>query len=428
MIWLGAERSISLLGTFAILVVVAQVYGPDTFGSYQWSYSFVFLIFILSQLGLGGITVRELVRNRDREGVILGSVAVIRIMGVTVAAAITTPVVALVNPEGPFTMMMVVCFTVAAWFQFSDVIDWWFQSRVESRYVAIAKFSGFIASASVKIAIILNGFGVLVLASATVIETALAFAVMALFYFRRRTEKAIRFDWKTAWHLLKEGAPLMLATVAVAIYHRVDQLMLGKMLGMEDVGHYSSAVIIAEAAFFIPTVLAISYFPAIITAQKKGDEIDRLMGRLYRLGVRLGYIFALPITLTAPWIIMTAFGNDYEAGIPALRWLAWTGVFVYLGSLRGQLLIAAGYSYFYLMAVSLGCVLNVFLNLVLIPTYGGTGAAVASLISYWMAAHGSSFLFAPVRADAWRMTRALFLVDDVTRMCAYFRDKEKRHG
>ena len=61
----------------------------------------------------------------------------------------------------------------------------------------------------------------------------------------------------------------------------------------------------------------------------------------------------------------------------------------------------------YLLAVSLGCLLNVALNYWLIPLYGGMGAVVASLVAYWFAAHGSCFVLKPLRRTGSMLTRAM---------------------
>src|SRR5260221_345374 len=80
----------------------------------------------------------------------------------------------------------------------------------------------------------------------------------------------------------------------------------------------------------------------------------------------------------------------------ALAVLLLSLVFTNLGVARSTFLTAMNWNKAYLFTVFLGAVANVVLNLALIPRYGGLGAAIASLVAYWLAAHGSCYLYRPL--------------------------------
>ena len=80
---------------------------------------------------------------------------------------------------------------------------------------------------------------------------------------------------------------------------------------------------------------------------------------------------------------------------------------MYLEFARSSFLTAMNWTRIYLLTVFMGGILNIILNLFLIPRYGGMGAAVASLIGYWFAAHGSCFLFKPLFRTGLMLTRAM---------------------
>jgi O-antigen/teichoic acid export membrane protein len=105
------------------------------------------------------------------------------------------------------------------------------------------------------------------------------------------------------------------------------------------------------------------------------------------------YIIAIPITLLADWLIGTLFGEVYARAGNMLALLIWANLFTNLEIARSSFLSSMNWTKIYFVTVSLGCILNVGLNYLLIPELGGMGAVVASLISYWFAAHGSCFLF-----------------------------------
>jgi PST family polysaccharide transporter len=412
MAWLTAERGISLACNFLLLLAVARSVGTHDFGLYQFAYSLVFLVFSLSQLGLRSIVVKELVMTGSNRDQILGTALWLRIAAVTAAFVVALPMAEWLKPGEPVVRDLVFWFSLAAWFQTADILDWWFESRVRSKFSAVARFGGFLLSATVKAALLISGSGIVAIAAATVIEFALA-AILVL-YFYARTERVLpplRWDSHLAGRLLRSSFPLLLSGVAVALYQRVDQVMLGRMRGPEETGIYSSAVLLTEGLFYPTVLLAASYFPKIIRSHTDGPgALADTMSGLYRTCVRIGMLTALPlVAFSGVWMVWL-FGADYAGGSRALPWLALAGIFMYLGTVRGRYLVAEGLTGFYMFSVVSGCVVNIALNAWWIPLHGPAGAAAATLISYWFAAHGSSFCYAKTRPDAHRMTRALFFL------------------
>jgi O-antigen/teichoic acid export membrane protein len=88
--------------------------------------------------------------------------------------------------------------------------------------------------------------------------------------------------------------------------------------------------------------------------------------------------------------------------------LIWSIVFTNLGTARGLFLSAMNWTWAYFMTVTVGCIVNVGLNLLLIPRMGGMGAVIASIVSYWAASHGSCFLYRPLFRTGVLMHRALW--------------------
>jgi O-antigen/teichoic acid export membrane protein len=181
------------------------------------------------------------------------------------------------------------------------------------------------------------------------------------------------------------------------------------MAGGTEVGIYSVAVRLAEIWYFIPMAIFWSVYPSIVEAKAVSDQLFyERMQQLYSLMVLLGYVVAVPVALVAQWLVPTMFGEAYVRGGLMLAVLVWSNIFYSLEVARSSFLTVMHSTRIYLLTVSLGCVLNVFLNFWLIPLYGGMGAAVASLVAYWFAVHGSCFLFRPLFRTGAMITRAMF--------------------
>jgi O-antigen/teichoic acid export membrane protein len=194
--------------------------------------------------------------------------------------------------------------------------------------------------------------------------------------------------------LLRDGWPLMLASFAVLIYMKIDQIMLKEMAGATAVGTYAAAVRLSELAYFIPVALGTSLFPAIVRSRQNHSErtYRARMQAFYDLMATVAYLVVLPLVLLAPWLVGLLFGSGYEASTGIFQIHIWAFLFVSLGVARGKWLVAENMVRFSLLTTLLGAVTNVALNLWLIPRYGGLGAAWATLASQAVAAYLSCAL------------------------------------
>jgi O-antigen/teichoic acid export membrane protein len=192
------------------------------------------------------------------------------------------------------------------------------------------------------------------------------------------------------------------------IYLRIDQVMLGEMVGSEEVGIYSAAVRLAEVWYFIPTAIYSSVYPSIVEARSISDELfyGRLQ-KLYNFMAFLAYAVAIPVTFMAGWAVELLFGHAYGRAGSMLAVLIWAGMFTNLGVARSTFLMSMNWTKVHFMTVFMGAIVNVLLNYILIPRYGGMGAVIASCVAYWVAAHGSCYLYKPLFRTGNMLTKAI---------------------
>jgi O-antigen/teichoic acid export membrane protein len=184
--------------------------------------------------------------------------------------------------------------------------------------------------------------------------------------------------------------------------------MLGEMVGNEEVGIYSAAVRLAEVWYFIPMAIYSSVYPSIVEALSISEELfyGRLQ-KLYNMMAFIGYLVALPVTFLAGWVVETLYGVAYVRAGSMLALLIWAGMFVNLGVARSAFVMSMNWTKVHFMSALAGCLINVLLNYLLIPRYGGMGAVIASLVAYWFAAHGSCFVYKPLNRTGYMMTKAI---------------------
>lgn len=386
--WMMGEKILRMFVGLFVGIWVARYLGPEQFGLLSYAQSLVFLFVAIAKLGLDGILVRELVKEESDKDELLGTAFWLKLIGALLILPVLWLAVQLTSNDN-YTNLMVFIIASAAIFQSFNVIDFYYQSRVESKYVAWANSMSLGLSSAIKIALILSEAPLIAFALMVSFD-ALVLAVGLIYFYKVSSHEKL-FSWsfntKTAKKLLKESWPLILSGLLVSVYMKIDQVMLKEMMNAEAVGQYSAAVRLSEAWYFVPMVIANSLFPAIINAKKESEELYlQRMQRLYTFMVWLAIGIALPITFLSGWLIEFLYGSAYHQAAGVLVVHLWAGVFVFLGVVSGKWLVVEGLTIIAMRRVLLGVIINISLNLLLIPSHGILGAAAAILASQIFAA------------------------------------------
>ena len=407
--WLVADR----LGRMAVSLVVsawvARYLGPDSFGRYNFALAWVAIFTAFTTFGLERIAVRELVKSPEQARTILGSAFTLRLAGGVICFAGATASLALLRPGDAEMLSMVAILSGVYVLQAFDVIDYWNQARVRARATVMAMSVGFLMASIARVVLIVMKAPVIAFTWPWWAEIGAGSLGLAIGYQLR---EGSLLDWRVArdriTQLLRDGFPLMLSGLMVMIYSRIDQVMLGQMATAHELGIYAAAVKLVEAWYFLPSAIAASAFPSVVAARQISEEVfEYRMQKLYDLMARLSYVICIPVSLGAVLWTRLIFGDAYAASAPMLALLIWSLVFTSLGAARGLFLSAMNWNWAYLMTVTVGCVVNVVLNLVLIPRIGGMGAVIASCVGYWAATHGSCYLYPPLFRTAGMLTKSL---------------------
>jgi len=407
--WLFGDRVVRMGIGLVVGIWIARYLGPARYGVFSYASSLVGMFTSIAILGLEGIIIREVVRFPEREAEILGTTFLLRVLGSICSYLLAVATIFILRPDDVVSQLMVAVMGWVLIFSSADTIDLWFQSKVLSKYVVFAKNTGFLVSSVLRLVLVLVKAPILAFAVANMVEAGVG-ALGLLYVYRINGQRISRWraSLKLALDLLKDCWPLVLSGVVYMVSLRIDQVMLGQMVDSHEVGVYASAVKIAEIWFFVPTALVTSVFPNIVKAKESSEqEFHGRTQKLYNLLAFVGYAIAIPTTLLAGFVVHLLYGDAYAATAPMLIFLIWSDLFVNLGLARNSYLLAQGGSWSLFFTALSGALVNVLLNLLLIPRYGGTGAAVATCISYWVAAHGACFFYAPLRKPANMISRAL---------------------
>lgn len=409
--WLFIDKILRMGIGLVIGIWLARYLGVADFGRLNYAIAFTSLFSAIATLGLDGIVVRDLVRHPEQNNEILGSAFALKLIGGFIAVCLVLGTIFLLNPVDILTQIIASIIAIGMIFQVFDVIDFWFQSRVKSKFTVYAKSSAFLLISGIKISLILSGAGLVAFAWASLGEIVAGSAGLIIAYKATGNSfHKLKVSFPVTSRLLHESWPLMLSGLAIMLYMRIDQVMLGEISGTQEVGMYSAALRLSEAWYIIPAVIISSVMPSLTRAHATSVEsYYRKLQKLFSLLARIAYLVALPMTLIATPIVTLLFGEQYTAAGPILAVHIWAALFVFLGVGMSPWILNEGLTRFSLFQTMAGAIVNVLLNFYLIPLYGGLGAAISTLLSQMAATYFALALFKRTRKIFKIETRAILL-------------------
>lgn len=406
--WLFAEQVLRIVAGLFVGIYVARYLGPEQFGIYSYAAAFVALFGTIARLGLDGVVVRDLVNHPDKRDVYLGTAFWLKLIGALLTLGLLTIAVQFSSNDTTTNLYIFIIASGLA-FQSFDVVDFYFQSKVLSKYVSICRLIQLGLSSALKIYFIFIQADLFWFVMVSLIDQLSLALSLAIAYWRHKDRSFFGyFDLGSAKAMLRNSWPLILSGIAISLYMRIDQIMIKEMLGEKEVGLYSAAVRLSEAWYFAPVIVTTSLFPAILNAKSLNPKLyNERLQRLYTIMIYSAVGVALPISFMAESIMVTLYGIHYQDASLVLAIHIWAGIFVALGVVNGSWFLAENLQKLSTINALMGAAVNVILNYFLIPIYGTAGVAFATFASYGIAAYFSLFLYKKTRSQFYRITLAI---------------------
>lgn len=393
-----------------VLSLVARFLGPDQFGILNYTIGLAVIFTSIATLGMEGIIIRELVRHPDSAPEILGTGFALRTAGSVVAVGVVVAVAMAVRTDPSYLPYLLVI-SLAFLPQSFEVIDLWFQKHIQSKYTILAKSAAILAGSGVKIALVIWKAPLMLFCVAYVFDFILAAAAMLIVYETRGGKFwSWNFSGQIARVLLRDSWPLMLSGLIVTAYMRIEQILVMNVLGSGVAGVYYASAKIIDIWALIPSFILTSVYPLLVEKRKSDPKTyHRRLQTVFDAMAGLGYVLALAVCLLAPVIIQVMYGPAYRGAVVILMIQAWYAPIFFSGSVRGQYMLLENINIYLAWSLSIGVALNVVLAFPLMNWLGASGAALAALISYWVASYGTTYLFPKLRGCGELQTKAFLL-------------------
>jgi len=382
--WLFVEKILRMVVGLFVGIWVARYLGPEQFGFFSYAQSFVGLFTAIATLGLDGIVVRELVKDESRRDELIGTAFWLKVMGAMGVLSILAIAVNFTSNDS-YTNMLVFIIASATIFQSFNVIDFYFQSKVLSKYVVYANIISLFVSSIVKIALILNEAPLESFAWVVLFDSFVLSVGFIYFYIKNNSTfsiKQLKFSRITALSLLKDSWPLIIASTAVMMNQKVDQIMIKEFLGVIEVGYYAAAIRLVDVLILLPFIVAKSIFPSFIQSNENNKKrFNKKIVWSYRVFIISTLIGAILLHLVSEYLIIFLYGNEYYNSIEILQVYCFLLIFSAIGAVNMIYLRVNNLQTKAMNRQLSNVVLNIVLNYIFIPKYGVIAAAYTSLFS-----------------------------------------------
>ena len=408
--WLFFDKILRMGVGFFVGVWIVRYLGPEQFGLLSFATAFVGLFAAFTALGLQSIVVRDIVHNPDCASETLGTIAILQLISGIAAYLIVLVAIVYLRPDDAIALTIIAILGPMILLKASEITVWWFESKVLSKYTIWAQNGVFLVFAAVKVILILEHASLIAFVWIMLAEAVVVTIVLLGFmnkYGLLLTK--LRVSTKRAKLLLKDGWPLLISSILIVIYMQIDKIMLGKMVGYEEVGIYSVATLISTVWYFLISIFLATLFPSLtnLHAQRSG-LLSQRWTQLYALMLWISVAVALILSLFSNILVEFIFGEMYARSASVLVIHAWAGVNVAIGSVWSKWLLLENKLKIGLYGQLIAVIINVGLNFWLIPSFGAIGAALATLVSSWISMFLSFSLYKPKETFGF-IWRAIFL-------------------
>lgn len=405
--WIIACRVIQSVLTLLVGMVTARYLGPSNYGLLNYAISLVSFFVPIMYLGFNSILTHELVTSKEKTGVLLGTSISMSLVSALLCMLGTFAFLMISNRNEEDTIIVCVLYSFILIFQAIDLIQYWFQAKLMSKYTSLVMLFAYITVSAYKIYLLATGKNIYWFAVSNVLDYLIIAAALMVIYKKLGGPK-LSFSWTEGKRMLSRSWFYILTNLMVVVFSQTDRLMLKLMLSDEATGYYSAAVTSAAITSFVFAAIVDSARPSIYhNAKDNYEKYESEMTGLYSVVIYVSLAQSLLMTIFSGLIIRILYGSDFSPAAPVLCVVVWYTTFSYTGLVRGVWLLAEEKQKYLVITNLSGALANVLLNFLLIPVMGAMGAALASLITQFFSNVIMGFIIKPLRRNNVLMLRGL---------------------
>lgn len=399
-VWLVSDKFIKTIILFVVNIFVVRYLGSEQYGYLNYALAFISLFASFSYLGINQTLLRDVLKDeKEANKLIMNAIAIKIVASFLIGLVIVFAMMYKVDNQ---TIILITLLgSIGLIFQSFEHINTWYQAKVLSKYVVIGGLISSTISSIARLLLIYFEFSVEYFGAVIILEAFVSGMFLVYFYKKLNNQNIINFKLiklSTIKNLIIEGWPFMLAVAVNYWLIRIDQIMIGDIVGFSELGVYSIAVKINEMFFILPGLILSSFAPKIYKIMGSREyKNNKNIGLFIKMMLFFGIFIWLFFFLFGEYLLVTFYGEEFRDGATYLNLLNIGLIIVLWSSLRPIFIRTNDLKYYNLIGMILGTIINIGLNYMLIPEYGAIGACYATIVSLIMINFVFDIFYKPAR-------------------------------
>lgn len=392
-IFQAGEQLINIVFGLAITIYLAREWGPSLFGVWSISLALLRMAMTCLSFGLDTIILRHCSQQMEPDERFLSGVLVLRAANAAIILVVALVGVNLLPADdrtlGNLTLVMLAALLVLPF----EGLEFWFRATKDAAAPAIARSVSVVAGSLMKAALVASGAAVIYVGAAHAAQIGLfGIILLAIYIWRGHRFEFDRDVLHQAVAFYREAWPLFVTTLGYLVYARIDIMMLAWLRGDHAAGTYAATVRISEVFDLAPVILLTAASPFLFNGMRNNIKAFSAIFQVVLTYLNILFLAgAVIISLMAPFLVWLLFGESYSESAGFLSIHIFGIVFIAQGVATQYWWVARRRQRIVMWRALAGGVVNVVLNLLLIPEYGGYGAAIATVISQFFSCVGINF-------------------------------------
>ena len=390
--WMFTERVIVTLAVLASNIYVVRSLGVSRFGELSYLLAILGLVVVVADFGLRRVLLVSF--GRSASGALVSATLLLKTV-VAVLLGAACYVAFLQSGEAGFLAMVLFCV-------FAPLEVYAFVMQAELRNDLLAKIRTGLAltGAGTRVWLCLEGMGTVHILLLTHVAQSVLLSLAAWAWTAADDKKTWHVSfrhfsrvWRLSKIVLSKSMYFFFSMLIIQAHYRVDQIMISKIAGSDELGIYSAAYKLVEQLLMIPAIISAVLLPQMALNRKNRELTKNRLSMIYGTTMLASVGVAIPLMLMADPLIRLAFGAEFSAAGGVLFYLMLGVPFLFLANMSGLYFTVFGQERQAFIRNVVGLAVNVALNLFMIPRYGAIGAALSTVASYFMVAVGAELIF-----------------------------------
>lgn len=379
---LTVGRVTSDILAFIFYATLARVFGESEMGNYAFAYALAYLLGFSVELGIRPLLTREVAKDEKKAPKYLANLVILQIILAIVVFILLRSVSIAMGYDDYLQALLMMAFlantyksigiTFVACLEASDSMGKAALVDIIERFVIL--ITGF--------SLVLAGLDLLAVMIATVLGE-IAYMGLAIYWVRKKFGRLpFDMDRTLVIRTVVASLPFLGASALNVLYSRVDVMMIHEFVGKAETGAYAIAYRFVESSLMVAMMAGLAIYPSLSRSfNEASTKPNYLFVAALKWLAMLGAVGSVLLVVAGDKVLVVVFGDTYAYSGELIRYMS---VLFFIGCIKvpyWRLQFAMHREKIQLLFQAISIVINISLNIIFIPKYGGLGAVWASIIS-----------------------------------------------